>query len=89
MTETTYEDKVSILAELWIDYRNDENYQEFFEYNDLGLPLAYAVDNAIVESTEVAAKYIEETFDLLLSALDIEEDHGFESIDELLDSSEA
>jgi hypothetical protein len=85
--ETKYENQVKILSELWIEYRNDTNFVDFVEYNDLGLPLAYAIDNAIVESTDMAANFITETFALLLEALDIEEDTGFESLDNLLEGA--
>jgi hypothetical protein len=82
---TSYENKCAILSELWLNYRDDEDFVDFVEYNDLGLPLAYALDAKIVESTPMAQGYIEETFDLLLAGLEIEEDTGFESIDELLE----
>lgn len=84
MAETTFSDKADILADLWLNYRNDEEFQDFIEYNDLGLPLAYAVSADIVKATEIAEGYINETFDLLLAGLDIEEDTGFESLDDLL-----
>lgn len=83
MTETSYYVKAQILAELWLNYRNDEEFIDFVEYNDLGLPLAYAISNEIVESTDTAQRFIEETFDLLLTGLDVE-DTGFEDLDELL-----
>jgi hypothetical protein len=35
----TFDNKISILAELWMNYRDDEELQDFIEYNDLGLPL--------------------------------------------------
>lgn len=83
---TTFSDKTAILAELWLDYRDDEEFLDFVSYNDLGLPLAYAINNAIVELTPVAEKFVNETFDLLLSGLGVE-DKGFESLEDLLDSS--
>lgn len=83
MDTTTYSNKTSILSDLWINYKNDEEFQDFVEYNDLGLPLAYAIDHEIVKSTETAQRFIEETFDLLLGALEVE-DTGFETLDELL-----
>jgi hypothetical protein len=85
--ETSYECKVAILADLWLNYRSDENFSDFVEYNDLGLPLAYAIDNEIVESTDMAANFIKETFSLLLEALDIEEDTDFETLDELFNEA--
>ena len=84
---TTFQDKASILADLWLNYRNDEQFTDFIEYNDIGLPLAYAIDNEIVKTTDIATRFIEETFALLLAGLDIE-DTGFEVLDDLLASAE-
>lgn len=83
---TEYEDKASILADLWLNYRDDTKFADFVEYNDLGLPLAYAVSEAIVETTDLAARFIEETFELLLEGLGIEEDTGFETLDDMLEA---
>lgn len=37
--KTAYEYQVAILAELWMGYRDDAEFVEFIEYNDLGLLL--------------------------------------------------
>jgi hypothetical protein len=84
---TDFSNKISILAELWMNYREDDHLDDFMEYNDLGLPLAYLLMNEIVLATEQSVIYIDETFDLLLSALSVE-DKGFESLDELLASAD-
>jgi hypothetical protein len=84
---TSFTDKVSILAELWMNYREDDHLDDFMEYNDLGLPMAYLLMNEIVLPSEQSEVYINETFDLLLSALSIE-DKGFQSLDELLGSAD-
>ncbi len=44
----TFDNKVSILAELWMNYRDDEQLKDFIEYNDLGLPMAYFLMNELV-----------------------------------------
>jgi hypothetical protein len=67
-----------------MNYRDDEEFLDFIEYNDLGLPLSYAFSNSIVEKTEMLETLINETFDLLLSALEILQDEGFDSLDDLL-----
>ncbi len=85
--ETTFENKCAILAEVWLDCRDDEEFDDFIEYNDLGLPLAYAISSGIVERTQKADGFIEETFELLLASLDVE-DEGFESLDDLLQLGE-
>ena len=84
---TSFTDKISILAELWMNYREDDHLDDFMEYNDLGLPMAYLLMNEIVLPSQQSAVYIDETFDLLLSALSIE-DKGFQSLDELLGSAD-
>jgi hypothetical protein len=81
------ENKAGILSELWISYKNDPNFEDFIEYNDLGLPLAYALANGIITNSVRVEAFIEETFDLLLSGLGIE-DEGFETLDEILDVEE-
>ena len=86
MSSTSYTDKCSILAELWLNYRSDEDFQDFIEYNDLGLPLAYAIDNDIVKSSEMAQRFVEETFDLFMASLEME-DTGFETLVEVLELS--
>ena len=83
---TNFLNKTSILAELWMNYRDDEGLQDFVEYNDLGLPLAYFLYNQLVLPTKQSEIYIEETFSLLVAALDVE-DVGFESLDEMLGSA--
>lgn len=85
MPSTPYTDKCAILAELWLNYRSDEQFQDFIEYNDLGLPIAYAIANDIVKSTEMAERFVEETFDLLIAAVDLIDDVGWDSLDDMLD----
>lgn len=82
---TTFENKTVILSDLWLNYRSDEEFTDFVEYNDLGLPLAYAHINNIVKLNDVGIKMVEETFDLFLAGLEVEDaEEGFESLDELL-----
>jgi len=87
MSSTTLQSKHDILAEIWMNYRNDEDFKDFIEYNDLGLPIAYMVTMSIVKSTELSDKFVSETFDILLGGLDIE-DTGFETLDEVMKAAE-
>lgn len=84
---TPFSNKASILAELWMNYRDDDNFRDFIEYNDLGLPLAYAIAENIVSVSDKAKLFIEETFDVFLAGMEIE-DTGFETLDSLLSQSE-
>ncbi len=77
------ENKITILAELWMNYREDEDLQDFIEYNDLGLPMAYLLMNELVLPTDKSALYINETYDLLVGALGVP-DKNWDSLDEML-----
>ena len=85
MPNTEFLTKTEILAELWMNYRNDSEFDDFIEYNDLGLPLSYAVANGLVKPEASGKQMIEETFSVLLSSLGIAEDTGFEALDDVLD----
>lgn len=91
MTEATsptpFLTKCEILSDLWLNYKADDEFKDFIVYNDLGLPLAYAVAEGIVEATPIATNFINETFELLVAGLSIE-DEGFENLDEMLGLAE-
>jgi hypothetical protein len=80
---TTFDDACSILAELWINHKHEKTFEDFIQYNDLGLPLAFLIDSELVTPTEVAKKYIEETWAILLKSLEINEDIGFTCLEDL------
>jgi hypothetical protein len=83
MAKTKFSIKCDILAEFWVAYKGDENYEDFISYNDLGLPLAYAISTDIVERTRKAKTFVEETWDVFLGVHGLE-DEGYESLDDIL-----
>jgi hypothetical protein len=85
--ETIFSNKCKILAELWLSYRDDVDFADFVDYNDLGLPLAYILENSIAVGNDESMKFIDESFDLLFKHLGIQ-DRGFEEFDELLSAAE-
>jgi hypothetical protein len=80
--KTTFEAKCDILSRLWQEHRADEDFEDFVEYNDLGLPLAYFISEGVALPAPLAETYIGETFELLLAALDVE-DTGFSDLAEV------
>jgi hypothetical protein len=80
---TPIETQVDILAELWMDYRDEQYFAEFVAYADLGLPLAYLLSNSIVSRTAEADKFISDTWETFLGLCGIEEDTGFDILDEM------
>lgn len=84
MPTTTFESKSLILGQLWINFKTDDEWMDFMVYNDLGLPLAFAFAEGIINHTPTLEQYINETWDLFIEALGVQ-DTGFDSIDELID----
>lgn len=81
--ETTFNSKCIILADLWANYKEDKEFKDFVSFNDIGLPLSYFTAEKLCDPSDEGVRFIDETFDLLLQALDIE-DTGFEFLDEVL-----
>lgn len=73
---------LSILAEFWMENREDEEFEDYVAYNDLGLPLAYAANSNLVALTPEGQAMVEETFKGLLDTLELS-DTGFVDLDEI------
>jgi hypothetical protein len=76
--------KCEILSQLWYDFKGDEQMEDFFDYNDFGLPMACFVHEEIFPISPRAEIYISETFDLLIAALELDIEKEYESLDEML-----
>jgi hypothetical protein len=88
MADTTgYEIICEILADVWMDYRDDEAFTALMEFADIGFPLAWAISNGVVPNTDQAEDFVRNTWDLLLKTLNVQ-DTGFESMTDLFDTSE-
>lgn len=85
---TDFQTQCAILSDLWLNYRDHEELEDFVEYNDLGLPLAYLIHTELAVATEQGIPYVEETFNLLCSALDLDMEAEYVSLNEMLDQEE-
>lgn len=84
---TDFSKQIEILGQFYENYRDDENLADFFEFNDLGLPLAYFAAEGLCQITDEGIKYISETWNLLMAALELE-DTGFENLEQLFSKKE-
>lgn len=82
--QTDFSSICNILGVLYANYKDYTNFKDFIEFNDLGLPLAYLIDNELCEPTDEGMKYIRETWTLFLDSLQIE-DIGFENFDAVIE----
>jgi hypothetical protein len=82
---TNFETKCAILSDLWLNYKDNEELADFVEYNDLGLPLAYLIHTNLVTVTDEGMPYVDETFNLLCTALGLDSDEEYTSLNELME----
>jgi hypothetical protein len=81
---TPIETQAEILSELWMDYRDEGYFADFFQYADIGFPLAYVISKGIVKTTPEADNFISDTWEMLLGLVALE-DTGFEDLKEMLE----
>lgn len=84
---TNFTNQASILADLWINFRGESEFSDFIQYNDIGLPLAYFIHTELVTPTDQSKQFVEETFNLLCSALGLDLDGEYETLNEMFDKS--
>jgi hypothetical protein len=86
-TLPSFASKCGILSDLWFDYGDDEDFKDFMAYNDLGLPIAYAIHGEIVLPTDLAKQYVNETFDLFAKSLGLDPQGEWWNLEEMFESS--
>ena len=83
---TSFNNILNILGQLYSNYKEDENFKDFIEYNDMGLPLAYLASENLCDVTPDGGRYITETWSLFIDMLGVE-DTGFDSLNQLLQAA--
>lgn len=81
---TDFSNICDILGELFINYKEDKEFKDFIEFNDLGLPLAYMVREHLATPSDDGVRYIMETWEIFLAGLNLK-DTGFTDLDSVLD----
>ena len=75
--------KAEILVQFTQDHFNSEEYDDFFDYNDLGVPLAIAINNDLVILTDAGEQLLDETWKDLCLLFEADPNGEYESIDDL------
>jgi hypothetical protein len=83
---TGFTSRCEILGHFYSQYRDESDFADFMEFNDLGLPLAYFVSEELCEVSDDGVRYINETFDLFLASLELE-DTGFSNLEDVFMSA--
>lgn len=74
MSKTNFSTKCEVLGSLWTWYNDTDNetWREFFDWADIGLPLAYMVWQDLATAKPEAKKIIEETWDVFCEMIEID-----------------
>ena len=84
---TPLDKQTEILSQLWVDHRDKGYFADFFQYADLGMPLAYLIANNMVTRNNETDKLIGDTWAIFLGLVGWE-DTGFESLEEVLEGTD-
>lgn len=80
--------KAQIIIEFVEMKAENEEFDDFFSYNDLGIPLAVAVHNDLCQLNDRGVDILEETYLLLLTELRVDDvNKEYEDLDEVLEDS--
>jgi hypothetical protein len=86
---TNIEKKSSLITEFVLESSKDEEYEDFFKLNDIGIPLAVSISNKLIEKlTPEGNSLIEETWVYLCTVLDIDPNDDYNGIEEMIDFDE-
>ena len=66
---------------------NTPKYVDFFDYNDLGLPLAVAFENDLCTLNDRGTEVLNETYDLMLEEYGADKDKTYETLDDIIEDS--
>ena len=76
--------KAEILVQFTQDEFNSGEYDEFFDYNDLGIPLSIAITQDMVILTDSGEQLLEETWKELCLLFEADPNSEYETIDDLI-----
>jgi hypothetical protein len=81
-------EKAEIIFEFTSEYASDEAFEEFFSYNNLGVPMAIMIVNDLVILNEGGVRVLDETWESLCENLnDADVDYDYEDLGELIEKS--
>jgi hypothetical protein len=81
---TDFRTRCEILGDIVRYHKEDPNFKNYIEYNDIGLPLAYLIFMNVVELWSIEGEQaVNQSFEMLLESFELE-DTGFSSLVDIL-----
>ncbi len=76
-------DKAQLILEFTEQEFNNGEYADFFDYNDLGVPMAVALANGFITLTDDGENLMEETWQQLCELFEADPNEEYEFLDDL------
>jgi hypothetical protein len=82
MSKSNFSNKCEVLGSLWTWYKDTDNatWREFFDWSDIGLPLAYNVWQELATAKPEGKVIIDETWKVFCDMIAIDPDGKYESL---------
>lgn len=81
--------KVNLIVEFCEENLDDKDYLDFFNYNDLGIPLAISLNQGYIKLKSAGEEILAETWTELCSILNTDPNAKYETLDSLLSHSKS
>lgn len=78
-------DKARIISQFNYENENEPLAEDFFNYNDLGVPLAIALTNNLCQLTPQGIVIIDETYDNVCDEMEVPNDIEYSDINDMHD----
>jgi hypothetical protein len=87
--KTAFSKKCEILGMLWTFYKDsdDEGWQEFFRWADVGLPLAYLVWSDLATASKEGKTFVNDTWIQFCKMIDIDPSGRYDNIKQTFETS--
>ena len=82
VTMTEFAIKCEILGEFYSQYRDESDFADFIESNDIGLTLAYFVSQSLCDVSDGGLKFINSSWESFMDTLELE-DTGFRDLNDV------
>lgn len=91
MSQTPFSNKVEILGQFWLFYRQqtkeDSGWVEFFRWADIGMPMAYMAWQELVTIKPSSKQYVNDVWDMFCDILSVDANARYGSLEEVFDAS--
>ncbi len=78
-------EKANIIVEFVQRFHNDTQYDEFFAYNDLGIPLCVAITGELVTLTKKGDEILSDTWFSFCDTIGADPETDYDNLDTMLD----